>query len=193
MHLSTAREVALCYTAFLHVSKCKGCQHCALRMQSSSFGSVCAQYNKFIMIDRTFYGADEPPNPTGIKASEYDVITNTNRNLTSGIQTNSLCSAVRATPKPRCCAGHAAWLRQSSDARCSPGCTIHGAFALTRSWDGDLVLMAAPFLHHRECIGIEEGWPGCCCVHEMPLTQRPVTDRVLVRHHWQQASATIAI
>ena len=54
----------------------------------------CAQFNKLIMIDRTFYGS-ETPNPTGIKASEYDVVTGANRDLTSGIQTNSWCSAVR--------------------------------------------------------------------------------------------------
>ena len=47
------------------------------------------------MIDRTFYGS-ETPNPTGIKASEYDVVTGANRDLTNGIQTNSWCSAVRA-------------------------------------------------------------------------------------------------
>lgn len=60
-------------------------------------GSLRAQYNKLIMIDRTFYGG-EVPNPTGIKASEYDVVTGANRDLTSGIQTNSWCSAVRTGP-----------------------------------------------------------------------------------------------
>ncbi|KAK9834905.1 hypothetical protein WJX81_007597 [Elliptochloris bilobata] len=58
---------------------------------------VLNKYNKFIMIDRTFYGT-MAPNPEGVKASEYDVITNTYRNLTSGIQSNSWCSAGGVLP-----------------------------------------------------------------------------------------------
>ena len=83
----------------------------ALLHQSKAASNACthliahrhgrAQYNKFIMIDRTFYGT-EVPNPTGIKASEYDVVTGVNRDLTSGILTNSWCSAVRTIPHALC-------------------------------------------------------------------------------------------
>ena len=55
-----------------------------------------AQYNKFIMIDRIFFTAqNQMPNPYGVLASEYDVVTDTFRNLSSGIISNSWCSAVR--------------------------------------------------------------------------------------------------
>lgn len=88
---------------------CSDASHCAWRGR--------AQYNKLIMIDRTFYGS-EVPNPTGIKASEYDVVTGANRDLTSGIQTNSWCSAVRSTS--HCAdAGYPAY-QYFSLVRCSP-------------------------------------------------------------------------
>ena len=46
--------------------------------------ALALQFNKFIMIDRIWYGG-QTPNPTSITASEYDVL------LSSGIQTNSWC------------------------------------------------------------------------------------------------------
>ena len=59
-------------------------------------GGCARQYNKFIMIDRIFFEADgQTPNPYGILASEYDVTTNTFRDLSSGITSNSWCSAVQ--------------------------------------------------------------------------------------------------
>ena len=58
-----------------------------------------AQYNKFIMIDRIFFAAqNQMPNPYGLLASEYDVVTDTFRNLSAGIISNSWCSAVRPPP-----------------------------------------------------------------------------------------------
>ena len=57
---------------------------------------VVRQYNKFIMIDRIFFTADgQNPNPYGHLATEYDVTTNTFRDLSPGITSNSWCSAVR--------------------------------------------------------------------------------------------------
>ena len=57
---------------------------------------MAAQYNKFIMIDRIFFSASgQTSNPYGILASEYDVTTDTWRDLSSGIISNSWCSAVR--------------------------------------------------------------------------------------------------
>ena len=53
------------------------------------------QCDKLIMIDRIFYWS-EAPNPLGVRASEYNVTTDTYRDLRSGIVTNSWCSAVRA-------------------------------------------------------------------------------------------------
>ncbi len=72
-----------------------------MRAQACASATCCvgAQYNKFIMIDRIFFAADnETANPYGLLASEYDVITDTFRNLSSGIISNSLCSAVRPLP-----------------------------------------------------------------------------------------------
>ena len=68
-----------------------------------------AQYNKFIMIDRIFFAADDQtPNPYGHMATEYDVTTDTFRDLSSGITSNSWCSAVRlllmSGIQPCCCA-----------------------------------------------------------------------------------------
>ena len=61
---------------------------------------VSAQYNKFIMIDRIFFAADnQTPNPYGHLATEYDVTTDTFRDLSSGIVSNSWCSAVRLPRK----------------------------------------------------------------------------------------------
>ena len=55
-----------------------------------------AQCNKYIMIDRIFFTAqNQLPNPYGVLASEYDVVTDTFRNISIGIISNSWCSAVR--------------------------------------------------------------------------------------------------
>lgn len=61
------------------------------------------QYNKFIMIDRIFFEAGgQTANPYGILASEYDVTTNTFRDLSSGIVSNSWCSAVQPGCEAAC-------------------------------------------------------------------------------------------
>ena len=61
-----------------------------------TWSGVSAQYNKFIMIDRIFFAADnQTPNPYGHMATEYDVASNTFRDLSAGITSNSWCSAVR--------------------------------------------------------------------------------------------------
>ena len=104
-HMLHARHV-------LPAASCRNASHCMGR----------AQYNKLIMIDRTFYGS-ETPNPTGVKASEYDVVSGANRDLTSGIQTNSWCSAVRAISH-RAAAGYPAYLCYSH-ALWSPSSSVH--------------------------------------------------------------------
>ena len=74
---------------------------CMLRADGCA---LALQYNNVIMIDRIWYGG-QTLNSTGITASEYDVQTNTYRNLSSGIQTNSWCSTVSACTvdrKPPC-------------------------------------------------------------------------------------------
>ena len=61
-------------------------------------GWLYAQFNKFIMIDRIFHDTRTyitPKNPYGLLATEYDVATNTYRNLSDGIISNSWCSSVR--------------------------------------------------------------------------------------------------
>ena len=71
----------------------------ALAGMRSDIVHVSAQYNKYIMIDRIFFAADnQTPNPYGLLASEYDVTSDTFRNLSSGIISNSWCSAVRRSP-----------------------------------------------------------------------------------------------
>ena len=95
--------LASCYTA-IAARLARAASNKLFACVSSWHMNARAQYNKLIMIDRTFYGT-EVPNPTGIKASEYDVVTGVNRNLSSGIQTNSWCSAVRTTPPTLCGCG----------------------------------------------------------------------------------------
>ena len=93
-----------------------------------------AQHNKFIMIDRIFFAASgQTSNPYGILASEYDVTTDTFRDLSSGITSNSWCSAVR--PVEMQPAGLAQQYVRKSMQRSSSGAMqasgVHYQFALS--------------------------------------------------------------
>ena len=93
---------------------------------------MSAQYNKFIMIDRIFFtNQNQLPNPYGHMATEYDVTTDTFRDLSSGIVSNSWCSAVRLLLPGRCQAcvdAHSAQVLHW--ARLLPACTAGAGSAL---------------------------------------------------------------
>ena len=76
--------------------KCMAQSNFKRGMRTTRVMCVSAQYNKFIMIDRIFFAQNnQMSNPYGHLATEYDVTTNTFRDISSGIVSNSWCSAVR--------------------------------------------------------------------------------------------------
>ena len=122
--------------------------------------SAChTQFNKLIMIDRTFYGS-EAPNPEGVKASEYDVDTDTYRNLSSGTVTNSWCSAARTL------LGHVLRSRYIS----ATVWLAHACLCMWLSSDVMLVLTGWLFCYPnvcdcglpRLCPGLLRPWPPAC-------------------------------
>ncbi|KAK9834821.1 hypothetical protein WJX81_001103 [Elliptochloris bilobata] len=90
--------VLLCTLAVILLPNSSAQAGSHLQRPAQGGNRLCRSYaNTFIMIDRIFYGS-EAPNPWVVKGSEYDVATDTYRNISGGILTNSFCSTGGVLP-----------------------------------------------------------------------------------------------